>query len=138
MNRINLTGYISAVRSDENCNQVWLTICNNEKYIDKDGKEKTTPSFFNVRIRKEKFDESKYKVGILANVQGIPKSFVDKNNISRFYVSAFSIDELYPQKNETISYDKDGVMLWKGQRCESKEATEEEIKEMEDLLSEFK
>ena len=39
--------------------------------------------------------------------------------------------------NKIISYDTDGVMLWHGKRCESVEPTEEERKEMEDLLSEF-
>ncbi len=37
-----------------------------------------------------------------------------------------------------ISYDTDGVMLWHGVRCESQEATPEEIAEMEELLSEFR
>lgn len=40
--------------------------------------------------------------------------------------------------NKIISYDTDGVMLWHGKRCESVEPTEEEGKEMEDLLSEFR
>ena len=40
--------------------------------------------------------------------------------------------------NKIISYDADGVMLWHGKRCESVEPTEEEKKEMEDLLSEFR
>ena len=39
--------------------------------------------------------------------------------------------------NKIISYDTDGVMLWHGKRCESVEPTEEERREMEDLLSEF-
>ena len=39
--------------------------------------------------------------------------------------------------NKIISYDTDGVMLWNGKRCESVEPTEEERKEMENLLSEF-
>ena len=40
--------------------------------------------------------------------------------------------------NKIISYDTDGVMLWHGKRCKSVEPTEEERKEMEDLLSEFR
>ena len=36
-----------------------------------------------------------------------------------------------------ISYDTDGVMLWHGKRCEATPPSEEELKEMEDLLSEF-
>jgi hypothetical protein len=51
-----------------------------------------------------------------------------------------SIEEYSKYKEnekQTISYDKDGVMLWNGQRCESEKATPEEIKEMEAMLSEF-
>lgn len=40
--------------------------------------------------------------------------------------------------NEIISYDTDGVMLWHGKRCESTPCTEEEQKEMQDLLANFK
>lgn len=40
--------------------------------------------------------------------------------------------------NKIISYDTDGVMLWHGKRCKSVEPTEEERKEMEDLLREFR
>lgn len=37
-----------------------------------------------------------------------------------------------------INYDSDGVMLWNGKRCESVPCTPEELKEMEELLSEYK
>lgn len=37
-----------------------------------------------------------------------------------------------------ISYDCDGVMLWNGVRCESTPCSEEEQKELNSLLSEFK
>lgn len=46
----------------------------------------------------------------------------------------FNFEEEVPM----ISYDTDGVMLWHGKRCESIPPTEEELKEMEDLLSEFR
>ena len=36
-----------------------------------------------------------------------------------------------------ISYDTDGVMLWHGKRCEAIPPTEEELKEMEELLKEY-
>ena len=39
--------------------------------------------------------------------------------------------------NKIISYDTDGVMLWHGKRCESVEPTEEERKEMEDIIESF-
>ena len=40
--------------------------------------------------------------------------------------------------NNIISYDIDGVMLWNGKRCESKQCTEDEFKEMQSLLSEYR
>ena len=40
--------------------------------------------------------------------------------------------------NKIISYDTDGVMLWHGKRCKSVEPTEEERKEMEDIIESFK
>ena len=42
------------------------------------------------------------------------------------------------QKCPTIDYDIDGVMLWNGKRCESTPPTEKELKEMENLLNDFK
>jgi hypothetical protein len=37
-----------------------------------------------------------------------------------------------------IRVDSDGVEVWNGKRCESEPCSEEELKEMEDLLSEFR
>lgn len=51
------------------------------------------------------------------------------------YMKEYNNKEIF---NKIISYDTDGVMLWHGKRCESVEPTEEERKEMEDLLSEFR
>lgn len=39
--------------------------------------------------------------------------------------------------NSPISYDTDGVMLWNGVRCESESCSEEELKELEELLKPF-
>lgn|SRR5574344_173652 len=139
MNKITLTGIVSRINNEEYNNQIWFDICNNEKYKDKDGNIKEVPSFFNARIAKERMNKYNIKVGQLITVDGIPKSYKDKNGNTKSYIYVLEIREFNKSNGEdTISYDKDGVMLWKGQRCESKEATEEEIKEMEDLLSEFK
>ena len=37
-----------------------------------------------------------------------------------------------------IRYDTDGVMLWNEERCERKKPSEEESKEMEELLKDFR
>ena len=47
----------------------------------------------------------------------------------------YTLDE---SSSPTISYDPDGVMVWNGKRCESIPLAEDELKEMEELLSEFK
>lgn len=41
-------------------------------------------------------------------------------------------------KNSPISYDTDGVMLWNGKRCESEPCSDEELKELEELLKPFR
>ena len=50
------------------------------------------------------------------------------------------LDKDFNFEDETpmISYDNDGVMLWHGDRCEANTPNEKELKEMEDLLSEFR
>ncbi len=40
--------------------------------------------------------------------------------------------------NKIISYDTDGVMLWNGKRCESEPCTDDELKELEELLKTFR
>lgn len=40
--------------------------------------------------------------------------------------------------DEIISYDEDGVMLWHGKRCEAIPCTEEEQKELDEMLSEYR
>lgn len=47
-------------------------------------------------------------------------------------------DIIYERKGPRIRYDSDGVMVWNGQRCESKKATEEEQQEMEEILKDFR
>ena len=49
-----------------------------------------------------------------------------------------NINNKYNNKNNIISYDEDGTMLWNGKRCESNIATEEEQKELKEILSNYK
>ena len=56
---------------------------------------------------------------------------------------ALTYDYKIPELNENvfdkiISYDTDGVMLWDGKRCESEPCSEEELKELKELLKPFK
>lgn len=50
------------------------------------------------------------------------------NNFNYKYNNNYNI------KDQQITYDTDGVMLWHGKRCESVPASPEEIAEMEEML----
>ena len=68
-------------------------------------------------------------------------SIENKNNTSsekNYNQNIINYNNKINNKGPIISYDTDGVMLWNGKRCESEEATLEEMKELELLLSEFK
>ena len=146
--KIVLEGNISRINDKELDKYIWFDICKNEKYQTKEGEMKENSSFFSVKIDKERIDNKDlFKVGSWIVVTGIPKSFLDKNNMKQFYIFALKIedakifkinDEKQNSQSPKITYDPDGVMVWNGKRCESEPATPEEIAEMEDLLSEFK
>lgn len=146
--KIVLEGNISRINDKELDKYIWFDICKNEKYQTKEGEMKENSSFFSVKIDKDRIDNKDlFKVGSWIVVTGIPKSFLDKNNMKQFYIFALKIedakifkinDEKQNSQSPKITYDPDGVMVWDGKRCESESATPEEIAEMEDLLSEFK
>jgi hypothetical protein len=140
LNKIILEGIISRINKEEE-KYIWFDICRNDNYKDKNGEMKQESSFFSARIDKSKLSNKDIlEKGKIVVVNGIPKSYIDKNNNKVFYIHVLSIEEYSKYKEnekQTISYDKDGVMLWNGQRCESEKATPEEIKEMEAMLSEF-
>ena len=145
VDKIILEGNISRINDNQIDNFIWFDICKNEKYKTKQGEEKIDTSFFSAKIDRSKIENNDlFKVGSWVVITGIPKSYLDKNNYKKFYVFTLDIkgarEYMNPkeEKNSIFSYDDDGVMLWHGKRCESEEATPEEIEEMEKLLSEFR
>lgn len=75
-------------------------------------------------------------------VKGYLNSYSVNNRMQNFItvtkISDNYDDIVYGRKGPRIRYDPDGVMVWNGQRCESKKATEEEQKEMEEILKDFR
>ena len=145
VDKIVLEGNISRINDNNIDNYIWFDICKNEKYKNKQGEEKVEASFFSAKIERSKIENNNlFKVGSWVVLTGIPKSYLDKNNYKKFYVFTLDItgakEYINPKEktNSIFSYDDDGVMLWHGKRCESEEATPEEIEEMERLLSEFR
>ena len=75
-------------------------------------------------------------------IKGYLNSYSTSNNIQLFItvtdISDNKEDILNGRKSPHIRYDLDGVMVWNGKRCESEEPSEEESKEMEELLKDFR
>ena len=76
-------------------------------------------------------------------IKGYNNSYIDKNKNIKPFITVTDVSNNYDEiikgkKIPYIRYDPDGVMVWNGKRCETIKATEEEINEMEKLLSEFK
>lgn len=75
-------------------------------------------------------------------IKGYLNSYSTNNNIQLFItvtdISDNKEDILNGRKSPHIRYDPDGVMVWNGKRCESEEPSDEELKEMEELLKDFR
>ena len=74
-------------------------------------------------------------------IKGYLNSYSVNNRMQNF-ITVTKISDNYDdiincRKSPHIRYDSDGVMVWNGKRCESKEPTEEEKREMEEILKEF-
>lgn len=76
-------------------------------------------------------------------IRGYINSYVDNNKNYKMFVSVVGVSRTYGQLIEEnrepyIRTDPDGVLVWNGKRCESTPMNEEELKELEVLLSEFR
>ena len=76
-------------------------------------------------------------------IKGYVNSYVDNNRNYKMFISVIGVSKSYEQlieckKTPYIRFDPDGVMVWNGKRCESTPLSEEELKEMDELLNEFR
>lgn len=76
-------------------------------------------------------------------IKGYINSYVDNNRNYKMFISVIGVSKSYEQliedkKTPYIRFDSDGVMVWNGKRCESTPLSEEELKEMDELLNEFR
>ena len=77
------------------------------------------------------------------SIKGYLNSYISKDNKIQSFITVTEIsdnpdDILKGRKEPHIRYDPDGVEVWNGTRCESTPPSEEELKEMNDILSKFK
>lgn len=76
-------------------------------------------------------------------IKGYVNSYVDNNRNYKMFISVIGVSKSYEQliedkKTQYIRFDSEGVMVWNGKRCESTPLSEDELKEMDELLNEFR
>lgn len=144
-NKIELIGKITSLsyeRKDINGKRfMFFDIVQNDK-LDNNS---YSSSFYKVKLNEELLNKYQAIIKVSNNIYiiGYLNSYLkDNQNIYYIYPKEIKLlDKNYKLEDDDIpmiDYDTDGVMLWHGKRCEAIPPSEEELKEMEDLLSEFK
>lgn len=123
-------GVIFTIRDTSDDIYVWIDICQKEMYKNKNGMDRTNLSFFSARIYKEYFHKTNLQVGNEIYVIGIPKGYVDKNNLRQNYIHVLEINGITINKIPNDDY-------WNGKKIEKKIPTPKEQKEFDELLKEF-
>ena len=123
-------GVISNIRDKLDDSYVWIDICQKEMYKDKFGMDRTNLSFFSARIYQEYFIKTNLKVGDEIYVIGIPKGYVDKNNLRQNYIHVLELNGIEIKKEPINEY-------WNGQKVEIRPPTVNELKEFDELLKDF-
>ena len=123
-------GVISNIRDKLDDSYVWIDICQKERFKDKNGMDRTNLSFFSARIYQEYFIKTNLKVGDEIYVIGIPKGYVDKNNLRQNYIHVLELNGIEIKKEPINEY-------WNGQKVEIRPPTVDELKEFDELLKDF-
>lgn len=134
-NEIKLSGKINNIIEKENYTFFGLTC---ETYSTNNSK-----AFVSLRIYKDLYNQFKdlFIKGNKVFIKGYLNTYSDNSNNINTYVmttkiagNSKDIDSVVPH----FRYDPDGVMVWDGKRCESEKCSEEELKELEEFLSEYR
>ena len=119
---------------------------NNKDYIKfglttlKYDKKKVYASF-NINLNLYEIYKDFFVKGIRVFVKGYLNSYITNERIQSFItvtdISDNKDEMMNGRKGPHIRLDSDGVEVWDGKRCEAIPPTEEELKEMEDMLKEY-
>ena len=123
-------GVISNIRDKLDDSYVWIDICQKERFKDKNGMDRTNLSFFSARIYQDYFLKTNLKVGDEIYVIGIPKGYVDKNNLRQNYIHVLELNGIEIKKEPINEY-------WNGKKIEIRPPTIDELKEFDELLKDF-
>lgn len=139
-NEVIISGNINVIK-DINDNDKYVKFSIVSKKYSSNSNSKV---YISLNIQKELYYENLdyFFVNSKVFVKGYLNSYSVNNRMQNFItvtkISDNYDDIIYERKGPRIRYDPDGVMVWNGQRCESKKATEEEQKEMEEILKDFR
>ena len=141
LNDIKLSGFINSITdTDDMYIKFGMTCIKNANELNKN-------IFVSLNINRDLYNKYKdfFVKGKKVYVRGYLNSFSDKNKKIQNFITVTDIFDCYNSFSKNIKepepiirYDSDGVMVWNGKRCESIPLTKDELKEMEELLSEFK
>lgn len=139
-NEVIISGNINVIK-DINDNDKYVKFSIVSKKYSSNSNSKV---YISLNIPKELYCENLdyFFVNSKVFVKGYLNSYSVNNRMQNFItvtkISDNYDDIIYERKGPRIRYDSDGVMVWNGQRCESKKATEEEQQEMEEILKDFR
>lgn len=138
-NEVLISGIINVI-TDTNGKYIKFGLTTNKYTLNEDKKV-----YVSLNISRELFNtyQDYFIKGNKVFIKGYLNSYIDQNKKIQSFITVTDIsnnsNEIIKGKRlPHIRYDLDGVMVWNGKRCESIPPTEKELKEMEDLLSEFK
>lgn len=139
-NEVIISGNINIIKDiNENDKYVKFSIVSKKYSINANSKV-----YISLNISRELYYENLdyFFINSKVYIKGYLNSYCVNNRMQNFITVTSISDNLdsimYGKKAPHIRYDTDGVMVWNGKRCESKETTEEERKELEDILKEFR
>ena len=139
-NEVIISGNINVIK-DINDNDKYVKFSIVSKKYSSNSNSKV---YISLNIPKELYYENLdyFFVNSKVFVKGYLNSYSVNNRMQNFIIVTKISDNyddiIYERKGPRIRYDSDGVMVWNGQRCESKKATEEEQQEMEEILKDFR
>ena len=138
-NEILISGIINVI-TDTNSKYIKFGLTTNKYTLNEDKKV-----YVSLNISRELFNTYQNFLikGNKVFVKGYLNSYIDRDKKIQSFITTTDIsnnpsDITKGRKSPHIRYDPDGVMVWNGARCEATPPTEEELKEMENLLSEYK
>ena len=133
------SGNITNIRKDVDKKYIWFDIGKMGSYTDKDGKVKSSPSYFSAKIDRCYEDKINIKLNDKVSVKGTPKGYVDKKGYRQNYIHVTEFNGISINQSivDIFGTDTDGTPLWNGKRCESIPPTKEEQEELDQLLKNF-